>query len=53
MQVPKTFSLKDSLSKIIIIIMISKSIVFIYSVEDHSFTVGGSVMAEYPREGHL
>lgn len=52
MQVPKTFSLKDSLSKIIII-MISKSIVFIYSVEDHSFTVGGSVMAEYPREGHL
>lgn len=31
----------------------SKSIVFIYSLEDHSFTVGGNVMAEHPREGHL
>lgn len=49
-EVPKTFSLKDSLrgEK-----KQSKSIVLIYSLEGHSFTVGGNVMAEHPREGHL
>lgn len=50
-EVPKTFSLKDSLREKKKIN--SKSIVFIYSLEDHSFTVGGNVMAEHPREGHL
>ena len=51
-EVPKTFSLKDSLREKKKKIN-SKSIVFIYSLEYHSFTVGGNVMAEHPREGHL